>query len=37
MLERSGDEAPAPETLGSAVHPPREPAPGSYVLDRAAS
>jgi polyhydroxyalkanoate synthase len=37
MLERSGDEVPAPEGLGSAGHPPREPAPGSYVLDRAAS
>ncbi|MCW2537603.1 MAG: phaA, partial [Modestobacter sp.] len=37
MLERSGDEVPAPTTLGTAVHPPREPAPGSYVLDRRAS
>ncbi|SFO73000.1 polyhydroxyalkanoate synthase [Geodermatophilus dictyosporus] len=33
-IERSGDEVPAPETLGSAVHPPLEPAPGSYVRDR---
>jgi polyhydroxyalkanoate synthase len=33
MLERSGDEVPARDTLGSAVHPPRQPAPGSYVLE----
>jgi polyhydroxyalkanoate synthase len=37
MLERSGDEVPAPESLGNAVHPARTPAPGSYVLDRTAS
>jgi polyhydroxyalkanoate synthase len=34
MLERSGDEVPAPATQGSTVHPPLEPAPGSYVRDR---
>jgi polyhydroxyalkanoate synthase len=34
MLEQSGDEVPAREVLGSADHPPLEPAPGSYVLDR---
>src|SRR4051794_28345767 len=34
MLERSGDEVPAPTAVGSAAHPPLEPAPGSYVLDR---
>jgi polyhydroxyalkanoate synthase subunit PhaC len=33
-LERSGEERPAPDTLGSPAHPPLEPAPGSYVLDR---
>ena len=33
-VERSGSERPAPETLGSAAHPPLEPAPGSYVRDR---
>ena len=33
-IERSGDEVPAPTELGSAAHPPLEPAPGSYVLDR---
>ncbi|WP_246066173.1 PHA/PHB synthase family protein [Geodermatophilus aquaeductus] len=34
LLERSGDEVPAPTARGSAAHPPLEPAPGSYVLDR---
>jgi polyhydroxyalkanoate synthase len=34
MRERAGDEVPAPQNLGSAAHPPREPAPGSYVRDR---
>jgi polyhydroxyalkanoate synthase subunit PhaC len=34
MLERSGDEVPAPTVQGSAAHPPLEPAPGSYVVDR---
>ncbi|MGY1590734.1 PHA/PHB synthase family protein [Geodermatophilus sp. SYSU D00708] len=33
-LERSGDEVPAPQELGTAAHPPLEPAPGSYVRDR---
>ena len=33
MLERSGDEVPAPSAQGSAAHPPLEPAPGSYVRD----
>jgi len=33
-IERSGDLVDAPEWLGSAVHPPLENAPGSYVLDR---
>ena len=33
-IKRSGDEVPAREALGSAAHPPLEPAPGSYVLDR---
>jgi polyhydroxyalkanoate synthase len=34
VLERSGDERPAPATPGSAAHPPLEAAPGSYVRDR---
>jgi polyhydroxyalkanoate synthase len=34
MLERSGDEVPAPAAQGNADHPPLEPAPGSYVRDR---
>jgi polyhydroxyalkanoate synthase subunit PhaC len=34
--ERSGDEVPAPTGLGSAAHPARQPAPGSYVLERRA-
>ena len=33
-VERSGDEVPAPAGLGSAIHPPLQPAPGVYVLDR---
>jgi polyhydroxyalkanoate synthase len=33
MLERSGDEVPAPRTQGNAAHPPLEAAPGSYVRD----
>jgi polyhydroxyalkanoate synthase len=35
LLERSGPEVPAPAELGSAAHPVLEPAPGSYVHDRA--
>ena len=31
LAARSGDEAPAPATLGSAAHPPLDPAPGRYV------
>jgi polyhydroxyalkanoate synthase len=34
VLERSGEETPAPAALGSDRHPPLEPAPGSYVRDR---
>jgi polyhydroxyalkanoate synthase len=34
ILDRSGDERPAPSTSGDVDHPPLEPAPGSYVLDR---
>lgn len=34
LLERSGDERAAPATGGNPDHPPLEPAPGSYVLDR---
>jgi polyhydroxyalkanoate synthase len=33
-VDRSGDLVDAPASLGSAVHPPMEDAPGSYVLDR---
>jgi polyhydroxyalkanoate synthase subunit PhaC len=35
LTERSGDEIPARTARGSAEHPPLEPAPGAYVLDRA--
>jgi len=31
IVARSGDETPAPDTLGSAKHPPLGPAPGTYV------
>jgi polyhydroxyalkanoate synthase len=31
---RSGDEVPAPGSLGSGTHPALEPAPGGYVRDR---
>ena len=34
VVERSGEERPAPRTPGSTAHPALEPAPGSYVLDR---
>jgi polyhydroxyalkanoate synthase subunit PhaC len=33
-LERSGNEQPARGGPGNTAHPPLEPAPGSYVLDR---
>jgi poly[(R)-3-hydroxyalkanoate] polymerase subunit PhaC len=33
--ERSGELRVAPARLGSLVHPPIEPAPGSYVRTRA--
>ncbi|SNS15481.1 polyhydroxyalkanoate synthase [Geodermatophilus pulveris] len=33
-IGHSGAEVPAPAALGSAAHPPLEPAPGSYVRDR---
>jgi polyhydroxyalkanoate synthase subunit PhaC len=32
IVARSGDEKPAPDTLGSTKHPPLDPAPGSYVF-----
>jgi polyhydroxyalkanoate synthase len=31
LAGRSGDRRPAPEELGSAAHPPLDPAPGTYV------
>jgi polyhydroxyalkanoate synthase subunit PhaC len=34
MLQRSGDEVPAPPSAGSPDHPEIEPAPGSFVRDR---
>jgi len=34
VLDRSGEERPARDVLGSAEHPPLEAAPGSYVLGR---
>jgi polyhydroxyalkanoate synthase len=34
VLDRSGDERPAPAGTGNPDHPPIEPAPGSYVRDR---
>jgi polyhydroxyalkanoate synthase subunit PhaC len=37
VLERSGDQRPAPSDTGNANHPPLEPAPGSYVVDRTTS
>jgi polyhydroxyalkanoate synthase subunit PhaC len=33
LAERSGSERPAPESLGSAEHPPLGPAPGTYVVE----
>ena len=35
ILERSGDERPAPAELGGRHHPVLEPAPGRYVKDLA--
>ncbi|MFZ5558783.1 MAG: PHA/PHB synthase family protein [Pseudomonadota bacterium] len=35
LLRRSGRPVPAPAALGSLRHPPREPAPGRYVRERA--
>jgi polyhydroxyalkanoate synthase len=32
--DRSGDEVPAPSSLGSETYPVLEKAPGSYVIDR---
>ncbi len=37
VIERSGGTVAARKTLGSTAHPPLEPAPGTYVLDRAAA
>jgi polyhydroxyalkanoate synthase subunit PhaC len=34
VLERSGAEIEAPATVGGDRHPPLEPAPGAYVLER---
>jgi polyhydroxyalkanoate synthase len=34
LAGQSGDERPAPQQVGSALHPPVEPAPGGYVVDR---
>jgi poly[(R)-3-hydroxyalkanoate] polymerase subunit PhaC len=36
MIAHGGNEVPAPATLGSDAFPSREPAPGSYVKNRAA-
>jgi polyhydroxyalkanoate synthase len=33
ILSRSGDARPAPDDLGSAAYPAREPAPGTYVRE----
>ncbi len=33
LRERSDGDRPAPSALGSAAHPPLDPAPGRYVLD----
>lgn len=35
VQDRSGKKVSAPKALGSKKHPPREPAPGLYVLDQA--
>jgi polyhydroxyalkanoate synthase len=34
IATRSGKKRPAPQALGSAQHPPLEPAPGTYVLEK---
>jgi polyhydroxyalkanoate synthase len=34
-IERSGELVAAPSSPGSTAHPPMEPAPGLYVLDKA--
>ncbi|HEU0102510.1 MAG TPA: alpha/beta fold hydrolase [Mycobacteriales bacterium] len=34
LAGHSGDERPAPDSLGSPAHPPLEAAPGGYVVDR---
>ena len=35
LIERSGAQVVAPQTLGSDAHPPLDPAPGRYVRDQA--
>lgn len=37
LIERAGQEIPAPKSLGSPNHPAREPAPGLYVRDQVPS
>jgi polyhydroxyalkanoate synthase len=34
VQKRSGKMVPAPAKLGSSKHPPSDPAPGLYVLDK---
>jgi len=34
LAKRSGNSKPAPATLGGLKHPPRDPAPGRYVLEK---
>jgi poly(3-hydroxyalkanoate) synthetase len=33
LAERAGELRPAPPEVGAATHPPKEPAPGTYVFD----